>query len=272
MVQPVIPLWAPVEERSTHPLFLFLPGMDGTGLLFNRQANALKQHFDIRCAALLPSRDDSWETLAEQVIQALQAEQKKIPDREIVLCGESFGGCLALLVAMKAPALVNGLIVVNPATAFIRRFWATWAASIIKLLPDVSYALACSVLLPFLADLSEVDIHEAQALVSAMQSVGYEVAAQRVELLSRFPLTTGDYRRITQPTLIVASDRDRLLPSVDEGYWLASLIPNATVHRLPNSGHACLLERNMELMAIMKASQFDVGVTAGAQHSVSLVS
>lgn len=235
--------------------------MDGTGLLFDTQVEALKHHFDIRCLALSSQLTSSWDMLVDQVILTIRQESQSSGHRDIYLCGESFGGCLALLVALKAPDLINRLILVNPATGFHNSPWSSWATTSIKLLPAIAYPLACHTLLPLLANLSQVNMPEAQALLSAMKSIGYDVASQRVELLSRFDVSDEQYQHITQPTLIIAGDRDRLLPSVAEAYRLASVIPNAQVQRLQNSGHACLLERDVNLMKIMHACQFGLNET-----------
>jgi pimeloyl-ACP methyl ester carboxylesterase len=268
--QPLLSLLTPGKKKSGVPLFIFLPGMDGTGLLFSTQEQGLRNHVDIRCVVLPSGPGKVWETLTEQVIQTIRHEKRMTGHPEVYLCGESFGGCLALLVALHAPDLIDHLILVNPATAFQRRIWASWSASALRLLPEMAYALSCNMLLPFLANLDQVDMQEAQALLGAMRSVGYPAALNRIHLLKQFDLTDEQYRQIIQPTLIVASDRDRLLPSVDEGHWLASLIPNACVHRLPNSGHACLLERDVSLLEIMRASEF--GTVGSQAHTASLPS
>ncbi len=264
---PLLSLLTPGKKKNGVPLFVFLPGMDGTGLLFSSQERGLRDHVDIRCVVLPSGPRETWETLTDQVVHTIRQEKYATGHEEIYLCGESFGGCLALLVALHAPDLIDHLILVNPATAFQRRIWANWSAGALRLLPEMAYSLSCNMLLPFLANLDRVDIQEAQALLGAMRSVGYPAALNRVDLLKQFDLTDEQYQHITQPTLIVASDRDRLLPSVDEGHWLASLIPNACVHRLPNSGHACLLERDVSLLEIMRASEF--GTVGSWEHTPS---
>ena len=47
------------------------------------------------------------------------------------------------------------------------------------------------------------------------------------------------------PTLVVASARDRLLPSLAEAGRLVSLIPGALRVVLPDSGHTALLESSV---------------------------
>lgn len=54
------------------------------------------------------------------------------------------------------------------------------------------------------------------------------------------PLTLSGSARV--PTMVVASARDRLLPSLSEAGRLVSLIPGALRVVLPDSGHTALLE------------------------------
>lgn len=48
--------------------------------------------------------------------------------------------------------------------------------------------------------------------------------------------------------LLVASERDRLLPSVQEANRLAQHIRRAMVHVVPEAGHAVLLEEQTRLI------------------------
>ncbi|MEM9512085.1 MAG: alpha/beta hydrolase, partial [Cyanobacteria bacterium P01_E01_bin.48] len=47
--------------------------------------------------------------------------------------------------------------------------------------------------------------------------------------------------------------RDRVLPSVAEARRIAARLPRAAVEILPDSGHACLVERNINLFEIFKS-------------------
>ncbi len=53
-------------SKPTSPLFIFLPGMDGTGQLLRPQLAGLRTAFDIRCLSI-PSEDlTDWDGLVEQ--------------------------------------------------------------------------------------------------------------------------------------------------------------------------------------------------------------
>ncbi|MGB3495371.1 MAG: alpha/beta hydrolase [Elainellaceae cyanobacterium] len=245
----------PTGVQPAQPLFVFLPGMDGTGALLETQLAGLLPSFDIRCLVLPRDTEHGWDDLAGAIAQRIKQELalSSYPNREVYLCGESFGGCLALKVALHCPDLIHRLILVNPASSFNQRIWTSWAVDIVRALPVSMYSLACSILMPFLANLSRVDAAEQQTLLAAMRSVGYHSAVHRVFLLRDFDLTDDDYQQIWQSTLIVASRDDRLLPSLSEAARLAGLMPHAKMHSLPQSGHACLLEPEVNLRDILQA-------------------
>ncbi|MGL4501138.1 MAG: alpha/beta fold hydrolase, partial [Planktothrix sp.] len=59
--------------------------------------------------------------------------------------------------------------------------------------------------------------------------------------------------RVNIPALVIASGADRLLPSVLEARFLTQALPNAQMVVLPDSGHACLLENDIDLYTLIQA-------------------
>ncbi len=244
----------PIKPEA--PLFVFLPGMDGTGQLLRAQTEGLEQLFDIRCLAIAVDDLTGWDDLADQVIALVAEDVLHRPDRSVYLCGESFGGCLALKIVLRAPQLFERLILVNPASSFAQRPWVSWSSHLTRLLPEPMYQASCVGLLPFLASLGRIEAGDRYALLKAMQSVTQEASIWRLSLLQGFDVHEYQLRQITQPTLLVGSKADRLLPSVLEVQRLANYIPRTETHLLPDSGHACLLETEVNLYEIMRASGF----------------
>ncbi|MBO1349843.1 MAG: hypothetical protein EBE86_021810 [Hormoscilla sp. GUM202] len=64
----------PCQPRPEYPLFVFLPGMDGTGRLLHRQTPSLQKTFDIRCLAIPPDDLTDWDAMAKEVIGRGRAE------------------------------------------------------------------------------------------------------------------------------------------------------------------------------------------------------
>jgi pimeloyl-ACP methyl ester carboxylesterase len=248
-----------VTCRATEPnlpLFIFLPGMDGCGALLRHQLPGLMFDFDIRWLSIPPDDLTGWDGLIAQVAHLIGMERQRSPSRSIYLCGESFGGCLALRLAALFPGLLDRLIVVNPASSAARQPWMSWGASVAQRLPDPLYSLSTFGLLPLLIAPHRVPIARQQELLAAMQSVRPPAAAWRLSLLSQFALEELPLERIEQPVLMLASGADRLLPSVEEVHKLEKLLPNSQMVVLPQSGHACLLESELKLIGILKSHQF----------------
>jgi pimeloyl-ACP methyl ester carboxylesterase len=52
---------------------------------------------------------------------------------------------------------------------------------------------------------------------------------------------------IKVPTLLFASGRDKLVPSAQEGRFMAARIPNSKLYEFPRAGHALLLTPGFRL-------------------------
>jgi pimeloyl-ACP methyl ester carboxylesterase len=230
--------------------------MDGSGQLLRSQTAGLEVAFDVRCLAI--PRDDvtSWDVLSRNVVDLIHEELEKNPHRSVYLCGESFGGCLAMKVALRSPELFNRIILVNPASAFHCRPWYTWASQLTSLVPECLYQSSAIGLLPFLAALGRILPSDRQDLLRTMQSVPPKTVLWRLSLVREFDVDDTQLRRLTQPVLVIGSAADRLLPSVTEAKRLFNTLPHAIIVVLPYSGHACLLEADVNLYEIMREQHF----------------
>ncbi|MBX9258202.1 alpha/beta hydrolase [Desmonostoc muscorum CCALA 125] len=246
----------PTRLRPEYPLFVYLPGMDGTGQLLRSQTAGLEVGFDVRCFAI-PRQDlTTWDVLTNNVLDLIHAELEKSPQRTVYLCGESFGGCLAMKVAIQAPHLFKRIILINPASALQLRPWLNWASQITYLVPSGLYDVGALGLLPFLASLPRISRSDRHELLRTMRSVPSETVLWRLSLLREFEIDEEQLRQLTQPVLLIAGGSDRLLPSVTEVKRIANILPNNKIVVLPNCGHACLLEEDINLYEILKDNDF----------------
>lgn len=255
---PNVRFLTPKALKPTHPLFIFLPGMDGTGELLRTQLEGLECSFDIRCLSVPADDLTDWDGLVAQVVQLIRKEVRSHLKRPVYLCGESFGGCLALKIAAAHPTLFDRMILINPASSYAQLPWMRWGSGLTPLIPSPLYQLSTYGLLPFLAALERMDNHAHQALLEAMQFVSQKSSAWRLTLLRDFHLPKAQLKAITRPVLLIAGQADRLLPSVLEVQRLARYLPNAKTRILPNSGHACLLEKDVNLHQILHQEAFVV--------------
>jgi pimeloyl-ACP methyl ester carboxylesterase len=118
------------------------------------------------------------------------------------------------------------------------------------------YELSAIGLLPFLAALERFAAIDRLRLLAAMNTVPKATSSWRLSMLIGFKLEGLALDRLQQPVLAIASGADRLLPSVADARYLLSKIPQGKLVVLPDSGHACLLERDVNLYQIMKSQQF----------------
>ncbi len=246
----------PKKLNPTSPLFVFLPGLDGTGQLLRTQTAGLEVGFDIRCLAIPFDDLTNWDVLTDQVVALVEAELLKKPNRSVYLCGESFGGCLTIKVAIKAPHLFDRIILVNPASSFNQQFCLRWGSLLTNWVPEFLYRVGAIGLLAFLASLDRIASSDRQALFEAVRSVPQKTALWRVSLVREFDVNETQLSTIKQPVLVIAGAADNLLPSVAEAKRLVNCLPNAKSVVLPDSGHACLLEADVNLYEIMKSQNF----------------
>jgi pimeloyl-ACP methyl ester carboxylesterase len=246
----------PKRVQLDYPLFVYLPGLDGTGELLRSQTAGLEVGFDVRCLAI-PRQDlTTWDELSNNVLDLIHAELEKSSQRPVYLCGESFGGCLAMKVATQAPNLFQRIILVNPASAFQLRPWLSWGSQLTYFVPECFYEIGTLGLLPFLASLPRIPRHVRHELLKTMRSVPPATVNWRLSLLKEFTVTEDQLRQLTQSILLIAGASDRLLPSVQEARRLVNIFPNSKIALLPDSGHACLLEHNINLYQILQEQNF----------------
>jgi pimeloyl-ACP methyl ester carboxylesterase len=244
------------SKNPNHPLFIYCSGMDGTGELLHLQADGLSKYFDIRCVVIPPDDLNDWDVLTNALIYTIKEILEHKQKKSIYLCGESFGGCLALSVALATPWLLERLILVNPASSMSRSPWLGLGGTLIQYVPEFIHQGATLGFLPFLAALDRMERRDRASLLAAMRTLPPKTVSWRVSLLKKFEIDRHQLSQFTQPVLIVASTGDRLLPSVDEAKCLVNLLPHAKMVTLPNSGHACLLEKDVNLLKIMEEADF----------------
>ncbi|MEY2858984.1 MAG: hypothetical protein RLZZ74_3297 [Cyanobacteriota bacterium] len=246
----------PREVNPDAPLFVYLPGMDGTGKLLQTQSDHLAANFDLRCLAIRTDSYSTWQDLARDTVQLIRAELDHKTNQEVYLCGESFGGCLALKTALAMPNLISKLILVNPASSFNQLPILGWGVGITGLLPAWVHRYSAAGLLPFLVRLNRIDDCDRDRLMASMRSIPPHVISWRLSLLRDFKVLDEELRSLDIPSLIVAGAADGLLPSVAEAQKLTNLLPQGQMTVLPQSGHACLLETGINLEQILVEEKF----------------
>lgn len=223
--------------------------MDGSGKLLRNQKE-IWNNFDVRCVALPPYYGIQWQDLTQQLITLISPLLKQ--DREIYLCGESFGACLAMKLMENLSTPLTKVILINSASAFNQRPWLNLGSYITQVMPDFVYKSSTLILLPFLAKLEALNLRERRRLLAVMASLPPSIVSWRINLLENFFVNQDKLNQYKNEVLIVASGEDKLLPSFEEATRLHNIFTNSNINLLPDSGHCCLLEKQVDLLTVIK--------------------
>lgn len=228
-------------DRSA-PAIVLVPGLEGTALLFYRQIPLLARRFAVFTFALPDDPVRGMEELVRDLRDAI-ADAGCAP---AILCGESFGGALALSVALQHSDMLRGLIIINS-------FSALRMPIRMRLGPAVMRSIPWGVM-PLVRRLTEWRLHSPHALPEDLQefrersrSIGRLGYIRRIEILREYDIRDR-LSEIGVPTLFLAGDRDRLIPSVSEARFMAERVPRSTVVILEGFGHVCLINHDLDLL------------------------
>jgi pimeloyl-ACP methyl ester carboxylesterase len=103
---------APIAQAAPPPRVLVIPGLDGNTALWRRAAPTVFP--DLRPVWFDHARDRAeggFEGLAERALRVLDLDAET--DNPAYICGESFGGPVALTLARRYPHRVRGLLLVS---------------------------------------------------------------------------------------------------------------------------------------------------------------
>ena len=89
-----------------------------------------------------------------------------------------------------------------------------------------------------------------RAFYDATEALGKEGYARRLAMLRGFDVRDR-LRDLRVPTLLLAGDRDHLLPSLRAARELAALLPHASLRALKGQGHSCLVGDRVDLRAVL---------------------
>ena len=166
------------------------------------------------------------------------------------------GGCLALKLLEHAPHLFKRLILVNSASSFHRIAWLNQSLRLLAWTPPLLYKFSPIVILCVTSALTRIPLTRLHVLWKAAQAAPKKTAEYRLSQLSEFRIDETQLHQFTHPVLLIASQADRVLPSVAEAQYLSKIFPAAQVVVLPQSGHTCLIETDINLYQILQAEHF----------------
>lgn len=225
---------------------VLVSGMDGTGKLFYRQVPLLARGYRVATYALRDTATTMEELMADlaQVIGIAAPET-----RRATIVGESFGGALALSFALGRPAQVERLVVLNSFPHFTPQIRLRLARAGLRALPwgamGVIRRLTASRL--HSRHTHRAEIRRFMELTALASRDGY---CNRLQVLTGYDVRHR-LQEIRVPTLFLASDRDRLVPSVAQARYMAARVPGSRVRVLEGHGHICLIAPDIDLARIL---------------------
>jgi pimeloyl-ACP methyl ester carboxylesterase len=229
---------------------VLVPGMDGTGRLFYKQTPLLARSFKVATYALR----DSATTMGTLVADLSSVIETVAPaERQAIVVGESFGGALALSLALAQPDRVRALVILNSFPYFGPQFRLRLAIQGLAVLPWGAMGL--------IRRLTAFRLHSRHTHRQEIRRfMELTAGASRDGYMNRLRvLTTYDVRdRLSElrcPTLFLAAERDHLVPSMAQAQYMAARVPGAASRILSGHGHICLIAPDIDLAQILKEWQ-----------------
>lgn len=233
---------ADLDSDLATPPIVFVPGIDGTALLFYRQTPLLAAAFDVVAFPLPNDPDASMSDLVADLHRLIG----EVSDQGAILIGESFGGALAMSTALAHPSDVAGLVIVNSFPWLARRFQIWSAPVVLRTVPWFA--------MPLVRTFTESRLHSHHTTEGDLaefhersRQIGRRGYIRRLEILRHYDIR-NQLGSIEQPTLFLAADEDRLVPSVKWASYMADRVPNAELQILHGYGHVCLINHDLDLL------------------------
>lgn len=227
------------EGNTDTPTLVLLPGMDGTGLLFDSFIQAMGESFPLKTITHPENEPLGYGELESLVMDSL-------PAGPYVLLGESFSGPIAIALAASLPARIKGLIL---CCTFARNPHPSLAAlrGVLPIL--LVHALPTGLLGYFLlGGFSTADLRN--SLDQALARISTPVLKTRlqavldVDVSSRLPA-------IGIPTLYLRAAHDRAVPR-NASALVAKALPETRIVEL-DAPHFLLQTRPEEAARIIRS-------------------
>jgi pimeloyl-ACP methyl ester carboxylesterase len=222
--------------------FVYVCGIEGTGLNFFAQATDLERDHCIISFQLRPDGKYGMETLVEDVA-AIVADAGF---ERATFFGESFGGLLTMAIALAHPEIFSRMILVNTFAWFRHRKWINFGLTMYSTLPYKLvkiYRNRRSGKELFSEDMPK---EFQKKFLENTSNVPLEGYISRLKIVRDTDLRPR-LAEIKIPTLVVASTGDAMLDSMAHADDMISLLPNAKLKIIEGTGHVATLSKNVRV-------------------------
>jgi pimeloyl-ACP methyl ester carboxylesterase len=219
---------------ATRPTLVLLPGLAGDAVMWREQLIALADPWRPQVADV-NSHHDSIEAMAA----ALLAQHTG----DLVLCGASMGGIVAMEVARQAPRRIRALALLGtnarPETADMRAL----REGAIELFAQgqVREVIEPNVALAFHPDQAQDPTLTSAYLEFVLRAGAGQLIRQNRAIMAR-PDARTYLPQLRCPVLVMCGDADQLTPP-ECSHEIAALVPGAQLVMVPRCGHMLTMEK-----------------------------
>ena len=222
------------EALGSGPALILLHGGTATSSMWRPQIPTLVQHFTVITPDCRghgrtdnPTGELSYRLLADDVAGFIQDLGLTKP----LICGYSDGGQIVLEIGMRYPGLAAALVV--------GAAWYRFSESYVNSLKTFGFEGPGAVNIEQLKREAPDSVKHWQTEHARPDNPDYwQMLLKQIATLWWTPLDyeAEDFRKITEPTLVVMGDRDELI-EIEQALEMYRLITNAELAILPNAAH-----------------------------------
>lgn len=225
---------------------VLVPGLDGTGRLFYRQLPRLACSYRVATYALRDAAR-TLDVLVEDLAHVIDSVAPT--ERRAIVVGESFGGALAMSLALARPERVSALVILNSFPYFAPQVRLRLAMLGIRSIPWGAMRLIRR-LTAFRMHSRHTHRQELERFMELTATASRDGYLGRLRLLTAYDIR---YRlhELGAPTLFLAAEQDHLVPSVTQARYMAIRVPGSVVRVLAGHGHICLIAPDVDLGQIL---------------------
>jgi pimeloyl-ACP methyl ester carboxylesterase len=228
------------SDTGEGPALVYIPGVDGTGELLIDTAAALEREWRLLRLAYAPEGEDRYPALAAS-IESVLAERLGTAERGgcCVVLAESFGGAVALTLALQAPERVRALMIVNSFCYYRRRLRLGLTRCFAPLAQGPVFHLGRRIFGARTLLGRQASAEDMRSFLSVRGTECDAAYRRRLAMLARVDLRAR-LGEIHCPVQLIASTADRVVDSLPSAQVLLEGLPNATLRELPGAGHIVL--------------------------------
>lgn len=230
------------HKQGKGPAFVYVPGIEGTGRNFYKQAADLAQDHTVITFPWRPVGPYGMQELVDDLLWVI----RDAGFARVTILGESFGGSVVLAAALEQPNYFERMIIVNSFASFPHRAKINLGVALYSVLPYSllkAYRTKTAPQTLFSPDVEEQDRRAFREHTREVRPEGYLARLRiirRTDLRSRLP-------EIKVPALIVAGTEDNLLNAVGAARVMAQGLGRARLKLLEGTGHMALLSNRVHV-------------------------